>query len=229
MTEVLERSREASQPLPLRLVSTVSELVSEELRELVRQIPDCRLADQYGSVEAGLIAMQCPLCEAYHPADRHLVFELVGTDDRPVAPGEIGRVVVTPLFNTAMPLLRYDTGDYAVERIGNRCPRSSRAIERILGRERNLFTLPNGRKVVPGLPAGLVWELGVRRFKLLQTTLHEVEFQYIPRPGNDDVPTSGFQALMDRYVSPDLKVRAVRVSELSRSPSGKYLTHESLV
>jgi phenylacetate-CoA ligase len=229
MTEVLERSLEASQPLPLRLVSTVSEVVSEQLRELVRRIPGCRLVDLYGSVETGVIAAQCPLCEAYHPADRHLVFELVGKDDRPVAPGDMGRVVVTPLFNTAMPLLRYDTGDYAVERIGNHCPRSSRAIERILGRERNLFTLPNGRKVVPGLPAGPLWELGVRRFKLFQTTLHEVEFHYIPRPGNDDVPAAGFQALMDRYMSPDLKVRAVRVGELSRSPSGKYLMHESLV
>jgi len=176
-----------------------------------------------------LIAVQCPLCQAYHPADRHLTLELMGKDDRPVMPGEMGRIVVTPLFNAAMPLLRYDTGDYAVERIGNRCPRSNRAIERILGRERNLFTLPNGRKVVPGLPIGLMWQLGVRRFKLLQTTLNEVEVHYIPRSGIDDIPAAEFQALMDRYMSCDLKVRALRVNEFSRSPSGKYLTHESLV
>jgi phenylacetate-CoA ligase len=229
MTGVLARSLEASQPLSLRLVSTVSELVSEELRELVRRIPGCRLVDIYGSVETGLIAAQCSLCEAYHPADRHLMFELVGKDGRPVTPGEMGRIVVTPLFNAAMPLLRYDTGDYAVERIENRCLRSGRAIERILGRERNLFTLPNGSKVVPGLPAGALWELGVRRFKLLQTTLNQVELHYIPRSGIDDIPAPRFQALMDRYMSPDFQVRALRVSELSRSPSGKYLMHESLV
>ena len=229
MTGVLERNLEASQPLQLRLISTVSELVSEELRDLVSRIPGCRLVDIYGSVETGLIAVQCPVCEAYHPADRHLMFELLGEDGRPAKPGEMGRVVVTPLFNAAMPLLRYDTGDYAVERPDNRCPRSSRAIDRILGRERNLFTLPNGRRLVPGLPAGLMWELGVRRFKLLQRTVHDVELQYVPRPGIDDIPAAGFQALVDRYLSPDLLVLPRRVADLPRTANGKYLTHESLV
>ena len=226
---VLERSVETSQPLALQLISTVSELVPEELRQLVRQIPGCRLVDLYGCVEAGLIAVQCPLCNAYHPADRHLVVELVAEDGQAAKPGEMGRIVVTPLFNGAMPLIRYETGDYAIERVGNGCPRSNLAIERILGRERNLFTLPNGSKLVPGLPAGPMWELGVRRFKLLQTTLSEVQLHYIPRAGANEIAEPLFQALVDKYLSPILKVRALRVSDFPRSPSGKYLTHESLV
>ncbi len=229
MGGVLERNLEASQPLRLQLISTISELVPEELRELVRKIPGCRLVDLYGSVETGLIAGQCSLCDAYHPADRHLILELVGKDGRPAEPGEMARVVVTPLFNSAMPLLRYETGDYAIERVANDCPRSSRAVDRILGRERNLFTLPDGNKLVPGLPAGLMRELGVRRFKLLQTTFNEVELQYMPRPGVEEIAEPRFQALVDQYMSCGFTVRARRVRDFPRSPSGKYLTHESLV
>ena len=74
-----------------------------------------------------------------------------------------------------------------------------------------------------------MWELGVRSFKLVQTTLSEVELHYIPRAGNEAIPASDFQAAMDSYMSPELKVRPLRVSSLPRSPSGKYLTHESLI
>jgi len=229
MLGVLERSLKASQPLALQLISTVSELVPDELRELVGRIPGCRLADMYGSVETGLIALQCPLCNAYHPADRHLILELIGEDGRTARPGEPARVVITPLFNAAMPLIRYETGDYAI--LGERkdCPRSSLAIERILGRERNLFKLANGSRLVPGLPAGSMWELGVRRFKLVQTSLKEVELRYIARAGVDAIADPLFQALVDRYLSPELKVRGLRVTELPRSASGKYLMHESLI
>ena len=229
MSSVLERSLEAPEPLQLRLVSTISELVPDELRALVKRIPGCRLVDLYGSVETGLIAAQCPLCEAYHPADRHLRFELVGEDGRSVTPGEMGRIVITPLFNTAMPLVRYETGDYAIERIGNRCPRSNRAIERILGRERNLFTLSDGSKIVPGIPAVLLYELGARRFKLVQTAPGEVELRYIPREEHSEISREAAQAVVDKHLSPKLRAVPVRVTDLPRSASGKYLTHESLV
>ena len=135
MQAALQQLAESAQPLSLRLVWTVSEVVSDELRRLVGQIPGCRLVDAYGCVEAGLIAAQCPLCDAYHPADRHLVLELVGEDGRPAGPGQMGRVVVTPLFNRAMPLIRYETGDYAVAGEASGCPRLARAIRRVIGRE----------------------------------------------------------------------------------------------
>lgn len=34
--------------------------------------------------------------------------------DEPAEPGELGRIVITDLFNYAFPILRYDNGDTAV-------------------------------------------------------------------------------------------------------------------
>src|SRR5579862_1746488 len=101
----LAHAAEASETLPLRLVSTVAEVVPAELRALVGQIPDCRLMDTYGCTESGLIAVQCSGCNAYHPAHRHLALEILDDDNRPIAPGNPGRVIVTPFFNKAMPLV----------------------------------------------------------------------------------------------------------------------------
>lgn len=40
-----------------------------------------------------------------------------------VKPGEIGRVVITDLYNRSMPLIRYDTGDFAVSHDDSSCVR----------------------------------------------------------------------------------------------------------
>ncbi|HXQ40709.1 MAG TPA: AMP-binding protein [Candidatus Udaeobacter sp.] len=226
---VLELCAETGRPLPLELITTYSEVVSDELRRLARGLPNCRVMDTYGAIEAGLIVAQCASCGDYHPADRHLILELLGEDGRPVAAGEMGRVVVTPLFNRAMPFLRYEIGDYAV--LGSRkdCPRSPRAITRIVGREKNLFKLPDGRKVAPTMPSNVALELGLGQYKLIQTTLHDIELHYVLREGAAELEPGVIQNVIDRYLSPGFKVRPVRVSGIPRAPSGKFLMHESLV
>ena len=88
---------------------------------------------------------QCATCDAYHPADRHLVLELLTDEGRPARPGEMGCVIATLPFNRAMPLIRYETGDYATLAESNACSRSTEALKQIIGRERNLFKLPGGR------------------------------------------------------------------------------------
>jgi len=229
MLEVLLRSSETSQPLALQLIATVSELMSDGLPELVRRIPGCRLVDMYGTVETGLIAIQCPLCDAYHLADRHMVVEIITEEGQPAEPGEMGRVVVTPLFNLATPLIRYDTGDYAQLAKSAGCPRSPRAISRIIGRERNLFKLPDGRKVVPRIPHQTAQDIGLRQFKFVQTTVRDIELRYIPRDPGLEITQETAQDMVDKYMVPGFRVRCVKVSELPRAPSGKYLMHECLI
>ena len=229
MQAALQHLAESTQPLSLQLISTISEVVSDELRQFIRQIPNCRLADGYGCVEAGLIAMQCPLCDAYHPADRHLVLELLGEDGRPVGPGEMGRVVVTPLFNRAMPLIRYETGDYAIAGSSSGCPRSAQAIERVIGRESGLFKLPDGTKVAAMLPPDVSLLMGVREFKLFQTSLTEVELHYIPKADGMEISEAAAQDAVDKYLSPRFRIRCRRVAEIPRAPGGKYLMHECLI
>jgi phenylacetate-CoA ligase len=225
----LECAAEASVPLPLRLALTFSEVVPDELRELVRAIPGCRLADQYGCVEAGLIAVQCPLCDAYHPAGRHLLLELITDEGRPAGPGEMGRVIVTPFFNRAMPLVRYETGDYALVAEQGGCPRAPVSLARILGRRQNLFRLPDGRRIMPRLPSRIADRLALRRFKLFQRTPSELEFHYVPLDPRGEVAATAVQAYVDMYMAPGFTVRCVKVSEIPRAASGKYLMHESFV
>jgi phenylacetate-CoA ligase len=53
----------------------------------------------------------------------------------PRGPGEVGRVVVTPLNNFAMPLIRYELGDTAEVGAPCACGRGLPVLTRILDRD----------------------------------------------------------------------------------------------
>jgi phenylacetate-CoA ligase len=131
----------------LEHVAAFGEVVNAEVRDAVRQAWDAPLIDVYSAQEVGVIADQCPKHNRYHVAAESILVEVVDTIGKPCAPGTIGRVLVTPLFNYAMPLLRYEIGDYA--ELGRECDcgRGLPVLERVLGRERNalLVTLTGER------------------------------------------------------------------------------------
>ena len=105
----------------------------------------------YSAEEAGCIALQCPQTDNYHVQSESLLVEVLDDKGDPCEPGEIGRVILTTLHNFAMPLIRYQIGDYA--EAGGPCPcgRGLPTLKRILGRRRNRARLPDGRRIWPQL------------------------------------------------------------------------------
>lgn len=227
--DMLKLAHERSVSLPLRLVSTYSEIVTDELREFTRQNFGCRILDRYGAVETSIIAAQCAACGEYHLADRHILFEILRNDGAPAAPGDIGRVLVTPLYNRAMPLLRYDIGDYVELSKNDSCARSYLSIRRIVGREKNIFKLADGRRFAPTIPGDVMPDLGIQKFKLIQTTPQDVELHYMAPAEIPDLTQEVAQRLIDYYLASVLRVTPMRVSDIPRGPGGKYLMHESRV
>src|SRR3546814_10844500 len=104
----------------LREVRTLSELLPPETRRLCRDVWGLKIADLYSTQEAGYLALQCPEHEHYHVQSEAVLLEVLDEEDRPCRPGEVGRVVVTPLTNFAMPMIRYAVGD--LDEVGAPCP-----------------------------------------------------------------------------------------------------------
>ncbi|MEO8526087.1 MAG: hypothetical protein ABI460_15285, partial [Caldimonas sp.] len=131
------RSRERGCALPsLREARTYSERLPADLRDQVQAAWGVPLSDLYSANEVGYVALQCPQSDLYHVQSEDVLVEVIGDDGRPCATGESGRVVVTSLHNFAMPLLRYDLGDFATVGGPCRCGRTLPTLEGILGRTR---------------------------------------------------------------------------------------------
>jgi phenylacetate-CoA ligase len=156
-------------------VRTIGETLHESLRERCRQILGVGVADVYSTQEIGVIAIECPQGGGYHVMSEGLVLELLRDDDQPCAAGETGRVVVTDLHNFATPLIRYDLGDFAEADGPCACGRGLPKIRRILGRQRNLLQLPDGRRYWPLVGAFGYREIApVRQYQIIQRSLKRV-------------------------------------------------------
>ena len=106
--------------------------------------------------------------------------EVLGEDGRPCAPGETGRVVLTTLHNFALPLIRYEIGDFAEVGAPCDCGRGLPVLKRIHGRRRNMIVLPDGRRHWPSFPAE-IWRAvaPVEQFRLVQRVPGAIEAEYV--------------------------------------------------
>jgi hypothetical protein len=82
---------------------------------------------------------------------------------------------------------------------------------------------------VPRIPHQTAQDLGLRQFKFVQTSVCDIELRYIPRDPGMEIAQDLAQTMVDKYMAPGFRVRCVKVSELPRAPSGKYLMHECLI
>ncbi|NNM30659.1 MAG: phenylacetate--CoA ligase family protein, partial [Akkermansiaceae bacterium] len=222
---LLAAFRKSGRRLPsLRMVRTRGETISPEVRAECREVLGVPLIDAYGATEAGYIATQCPGHDHYHVQSETNLVEVLHDDGTPCGPGESGRIVVTPLQNLAMPLLRYDLGDFA--EVGEACPcgRGLPVLRRIHGREKEVLTLPSGEKRYSFFPSTLFKDIpGVARFQIVQTKLTELELRIVAErpltPGECGV----IEARLENQAGPGFAIRWAFVDEIPPLPGGKRM------
>jgi phenylacetate-CoA ligase len=159
-------------------IKTVGETVPDRLRKRVKQKFNLRIEDVYSSQELGSIAIPCDQ-GLYHTSDQNLIVEILDEAGAPVGEGETGRVVVTDLHNFASPMIRYDTGDWAVRGGKCSCGRGLKTIQKVMGRTRNLLKRPNGETHWPQVGMYEFDQLSfrIRRYQLIQHTLTDIEYK----------------------------------------------------
>jgi len=111
-----------------------AEALPPSLRQWLREHGVPRVQQVYGSADLGNIAYESEALEGLI-LDEEIILEILrpGTGD-PVAPGEVGEVVVTKL-DRDYPLIRFATGDLSAELPGvSPCGRTNRRIRGWMGR-----------------------------------------------------------------------------------------------
>ena len=158
---ILEKADEMGIALP----SLTKALVSAEA--FPKSFCDALLArgiagyQAYASADLGAIAYETEAREGL-VIDEGVLVEIVrpGTGD-PVAPGEVGEVVVTSLFNTDYPMIRFGTGDLSAILPGTSpCGRTNLRIKGWMGRAdqttkvKGMFVHPAQVAAIVGPPPG---------------------------------------------------------------------------
>jgi phenylacetate-CoA ligase len=209
-------------------VWTMSEAVDEGLRGLCREVFGCPILNNYSCNETGYMAIQCPSGTNFHVVSESQLVEVIDPSGRLCGPGEIGRVVVTPLHNFAMPLLRYEVGDEAEVGEPCTCGRGLPSLKRIVGRLGDYVSLPSGdRKRVDVEHYRISAIRAVREFQLVQTTSDRVELRLVVARPLDGEELGKIDAVLKKSFEGLLEWSIVIVGALPRTPSGKLLQFRS--
>ncbi len=175
-----EFTRMGQFPTGLTEVRSIGETLSGELKARCENEFGVRAVDMYSAQEVGVIALQCPVSGLYHVQAESLIVEVLNEDGAPCREGEIGRVVVTDLHNFAAPIIRYEIRDYA--EVGGPCPcgRGLPTLKRILGRRRNMVTLPDGSRHWPTVGFHAFRDIApIRQYQAIQRSSDSIEIKLV--------------------------------------------------
>lgn len=109
----LDRTGHGPVKADVKSIIAISETLNDNTRESLEKYFGVPAVSRYSNLENGIIAQQIlgqPDRYLVNSASYHVEILKMDSDD-PAGEGEPGRIVVTDLFNYAMPMIRYDTGD----------------------------------------------------------------------------------------------------------------------
>lgn len=215
--------RHGLRPPRLCEVRTYGEALHPDARAEIRAAWNVPVVDMYSCREAGYLALQCPRHEHYHVQAEGIYLELLDEQGKPPAPGTPGRVVITVLHNFAMPLIRYDIGDYAEAGEPCDCGRGLPVIRRIVGRVRNMLRLPDGSLRHPRFGEAQFGGIApVRQFQVVQKTLRDIEVALVVARPLTMEEEATLRALIVKNLKHPFNVSFVYRDGIPRSAGGKY-------
>lgn len=174
--------------IKLKTAITGGEPLSKNFQKMAFEKYGIEIYNFYGMTEvASHIASECSFHNGLHIAEDHFYIEIIDPDTGKVLPdGEYGELVVTPLKQEAMPLIRYRTRDITRIIKGNcPCGCTHRRIEPITHRIDDMMII-NGVNVFPSqieeciyriLPHTTNWQIEVEEKQFLKKIKIIIELQ----------------------------------------------------
>lgn len=204
-----------------RAVITQAEKLLQEQRQLIEEVFDCEVFDFYGSREVSAIASECPQHKGYHISAENVVLEFV-KDNKPVPPGETGKILVTDLHNYAMPFIRYENGDLGMPS-GEKCScgRGLPLMHSVEGRIADTLVIGNKFISSPSF-LHIFKDLPIKQYQLVQETEGELAIKIVRTDEYTVEHTEQLLKLMQTYVGSNVKLNLRFVSRIPPTKSGKY-------
>lgn len=223
---LLEKRPELAKKHSIKSFISNSEPFEKERSEFIQGILDCKMIDRYSNEENGVIAQQREFGGEYL-VDRFILYvEVVDPVTlKPVAEGETGKVLVTDVYSDLIPMIRYDTGDFAVAAKYKNGQLWS--IKQIVGRVVDRFYTTSGKPFSPLMLGPYIrlplTNLGIHiQFQLSQLRIDTFRLQL--KAKEDSIPMESLNKLKEglrSFLGQDAIIELKFVAEIKAQASGK--------
>lgn len=201
---------------------SMSESLSEYTKTSFKKHFGIEVYARYSNLENGIISQQFENGgNSYFVNTASYFLEIFKLEEDILAdPGELGRIVVTDLFNYGMPLIRYDTGDigqYALDANGGN---DLSVLEHIEGRKLDLLYNTKGELVSSYIMYKNMWKYPeISQYQLFQNHVKDYVFKINAEKGFEREGELVEEFIS--YLGQDANFKVEYVSEIPLLSSGK--------
>ena len=207
----------------LKVVCTTGEPLYPNQRDLIENVFDVPVANEFGSRDIGFTAHEAPSGQVLLMSES-IILEILDDDGRPVAPGDIGEAVMTGLCSQAQPFIRYRTGDML--RMADESCRDGRGLHvlgEVFGRKTDFIVRADGT-IMHALAVIYVLRAvdGIREFKFIQHSIREVEVLVVPNERWQRTAENEIKKGIRKRLGSTVEVDICLVDSIAAESSGKY-------
>ncbi|MCO5259138.1 MAG: phenylacetate--CoA ligase family protein [Crocinitomicaceae bacterium] len=215
----------------LEVVFPTSEVCDDLDRATLEKGFGVKVVNEYGASELDLIAFE-DVDGDWMVNNETLLVEIVDENGKEVPNGIEGKVVVTSLYNKAMPFVRYELGDMAIK--SSRKKGAYTILEKVTGRTNDFVYLPSG-KVAAGLTfyyiSKALMDQGddMKEFIIKQIKIDEFLFEYVSDQELSPEQKMNVQKALETYLEPGLTALFERKETIERTKAGKLKHFHSML
>jgi phenylacetate-CoA ligase len=207
-----------------KAIITAGSVLDEDFREKIEAVFGCRVYDFYGAVEAGAIAGECG-SGSMHLFSFETHVELLERGGL----GDAREVVITPLHNYAMPLIRYAIGDTAASRgSGCSCGSVLPTIGKVMGRTIDYLRREDGTLVLGSYFTPLFSVESIEGFQIIQEDYRRIRILLAAKQVEESW-RAHVEGEFHRLMGSDCLIIWEDVDRIPRAPAGKRIVVRSLI
>ncbi len=210
-----------AKPINAKISSMIAnaEPLGDPIKNSIKRYFGFNILSRYSNMENGILSQQITNGGSFFHINwaSYYIEVLDLKEDKPAGYGNLGRVVVTDLFNYHMPIIRYDTGDLAVMDISNTF-NNAPAFTKVEGRKMDAIYSTDGR-----IMTTVVYELEyfpeIKQFQFIQ----EDKKLYLVKINIDRhfKQEKKMTTLLKSFLGEDAIIKIEYVDEIPELSSGK--------
>lgn len=209
--------------LGIKVAFVTSERLYDHQREVIERVFGCPVANGYGGRDAGFIAHACPE-GSLHITAEDMVVEIVDAEGHVLPAGESGEIVITHLYTSEFPFVRYRTGDVGVlAQTSCSCGRGLPVLASVEGRTTDFVTAADGA-IVHGL--ALIYILrdmpGVANFRIVQESLERTRVEVVPLDTLTQAMRVEIESGLRARLGESVGIEIEECEQIPREKSGKF-------
>lgn len=204
-----------------RRIFVSGDLLTSSIKQKIQEAWGAPISNLYGASESLFLGAQETDDKEMMLMDDLNIFEILDEENRPIAPNEEGRVVITNLYNHTLPIVRYELGDYVAK--GESISASGFASIKSIrpGKENDALPiiLDDGThdRVNPRAFTSF-YAGGLERVQFISAQPNRVQINYVAKHDVDDEVRKEFRRILAMKGASNMAIEVRRVPSIAADP-----------